>query len=931
MADEFQIELSAIVDTSKIQEQLNGVKDLSIKISKIEVDQSALSSLQTALNNMTKNNPALAGVGTQIGNVVSTAINHGLSNIKTNAVAAQAQQAGKQAGQAFSSGLSKTLLRSNQKLPFFDKPIKNKAEISNLADDVKRTFRELVPDADSISVSDIFSIKGAEGDMKAFEVSIKHATGEMERLVYQGKEFKGKMNFTAVNGKINDSGVEKQLEQMTENAFKLQEKVKNLQAQNPNMKIDTSAFDKAIHDYENGVSTLHEVQQAFNDLQRTVKETSGGLHSRTASLDPVQQAINNIRDFPQEIKGIQDAVANLTDPSGFASTVGNTTWIENLKNEAKELQDILAKNQGQIPAGDQSFIQRYQALADAIAKVNGEIKAQQGIEKNDSSSFAKQQVDAYNQLAAKLKEIVNLKNKLLTSSSDSMTGELLTQLQQAREEAAAISKTIYEGTDGKSLFNTDLQKQIEAGYATQQNAFKVNFAKQVGDLTNSLTASSAKWQEQGILVGDFQAKVETLKNSLQSVGSIEGLNQLREQFTQLSTEGDQLFNADKISDKLAQYEGRITSFSQKLGKMAEGTEAYNKAEESLHRLQQAYAELSDASKRYQQDNSAQNYQVLTSANQNLIDQLNQTKLVYQEVAIAANQAVDPLQLANTQKSFEGYWARNTKAARIYADQVKELREQLAGVVTKGDQKEFKTAFANLQTQIKAEGNEGTGLLDMFKGGGSTLMRMAGIGSASMFAAREARQMIENVKQIDVAETELRKITGASRADISAYFDQAAESAKKYGTEIQNVISATSDWSRLGYNLEDAKELADATTKIATIGSNMTTEKASEGLISTLKGFSMGADQVEEIVDVVSKLENTEPIDSAGLFEGLQRSAASLNAAGATYQEAASLITSANAVVQDPMSVGNTLKTMVMRMRGKDVPIYNENYRLCYAI
>ena len=799
MADEFQIELSAIVDTSKIQEQLNGVKDLSIKISKIEVDQSALSSLQTALNNMTKNNPALAGVGTQIGNAISTAINHGLSNIKTNAVTAQAQQAGKQAGQQFSAGFSSAILKTNQGL-IKGKFVRDLGKTSGVSKEAEDYYKSILPSGASVSVSDLFQLKGANGDMLAFEVSIKHTTGEMERLVYQGKQVKGVlgdvMEFTAVSGKTNDSGVVKQLEQMTENAFKLQEKVKNLQAQNPNMKIDTSAFDKAIHDYENGVSTLHEVQQAFNDLQRTVKETSGGLHSRTASLDPVQQAINNIRDFPQEIKGIQDAVANLTDPSGFASTVGNTTWIENLKNEAKELQDILAKNQGQIPAGDQSFIQRYQALADAIAKVNGEIKAQQGIEKNDNSSFAKQQVDAYNHLAAKLKEIADLKNKLLTSSSDSMTGELLTQLQQAREEAAAISKTIYEGTDGKSLFNTDLQKQIEAGYAAQQNAFKVNFAKQIGDLTNSLTASSAKWQEQGILVGDFQAKVETLKNSLQSVGSIEGLNQLREQFKQLSTEGDQLFNADKISDKLAQYEGRITSFSQKLGKLAEGTEAYNKAEESLHRLQQAYAELSDASKRYQQDNSAQNYQALTSANQNLIDRLNQTKLVYQEVAVAANQAVDPLQLANTQKSFEGYWARNTKAARIYADQVKELREQLAGVVTKGDQKEFKTAFANLQTQIKAEGNEGTGLLDMFKGGGSTLMRMAGIGSASMFAAREARQMIENVREINKAETELRKVTGASQKDIAAYFDQAAASAKKYGTEIQNVVNVTADWSRL---------------------------------------------------------------------------------------------------------------------------------------
>ena len=96
---------------------------------------------------------------------------------------------------------------------------------------------------------------------------------------------------------------------------------------------------------------------------------------------------------------------------------------------------------------------------------------------------------------------------------------------------------------------------------------------------------------------------------------------------------------------------------------------------------------------------------------------------------------------------------------------------------------------------------------------------------------------------------------------------------------------------------------------------MTTEKASEGVISTLKGFSLNAKEVNNIVDVISKIENTQPIDAAGLFEGLERSGSALAAAGNTYQQAAAMITAANSVVQDPSGVGTGFKTLAARIRG----------------
>ena len=69
------------------------------------------------------------------------------------------------------------------------------------------------------------------------------------------------------------------------------------------------------------------------------------------------------------------------------------------------------------------------------------------------------------------------------------------------------------------------------------------------------------------------------------------------------------------------------------------------------------------------------------------------------------------------------------------------------------------------------------------------------------------------------------------------------------------------------------------------------------------------------MDVANQIANTQPIDTAGIFEAMERSASSLHAAGNSFEQSVALATSANSVVQDSLKVGNALKTMGMRIRG----------------
>ena len=185
----------------------------------------------------------------------------------------------------------------------------------------------------------------------------------------------------------------------------------------------------------------------------------------------------------------------------------------------------------------------------------------------------------------------------------------------------------------------------------------------------------------------------------------------------------------------------------------------------------------------------------------------------------------------------------------------------------------------------------------------------------MLLVNQLRKIPKEVIAVNSAMIELTKVSDASDFDIKNYFDEAAESAKKLGASVSDVINATADWSRLGYNLQDSKQLAEIATLYTNVGDGIDMNAANESLISTLQGFKMTANEAIHVIDSFNEVANTEAIDSAGIGEALKRSASSMYAAGNTLEETIGLVTAANAVVQDPDSIGTAYKTISMRIRG----------------
>lgn len=259
---------------------------------------------------------------------------------------------------------------------------------------------------------------------------------------------------------------------------------------------------------------------------------------------------------------------------------------------------------------------------------------------------------------------------------------------------------------------------------------------------------------------------------------------------------------------------------------------------------------------------------------------------------------------------------NTKAAKDYGEALEQVASKQRSATSASELQQYNKEFKNIVSQAQLAGKTGKSFVDDFKRAFGQIFQFAGAyGLIQNVAFQVPQQMVQAVRDINAAQIELRKVTDASESQLTTYWDEAAASAQKYGAAINEVINSTADWQRLGYSFDESKELSDLTTLIQRVGDNMTQESSSQGLISTLQGFQLAADEAQKIVDITNEVANTQPIDTSGIFAGLQRSASSMSAANNTLEETIALITAGNAVLQDPERVGNGLKTISMRIRG----------------
>ena len=184
----------------------------------------------------------------------------------------------------------------------------------------------------------------------------------------------------------------------------------------------------------------------------------------------------------------------------------------------------------------------------------------------------------------------------------------------------------------------------------------------------------------------------------------------------------------------------------------------------------------------------------------------------------------------------------------------------------------------------------------------------------MTVIQTIRKMVANTRDIDTSLTQLRIVTGATDAEMETFLVKSTQLAKELGQSITNVLSSIETFSRLGYNLGDASQLAEFANVLANVAA-VGTDEATTGLTSIIKGFNMDVSEAEHVADVLVEVGQKYAVSASEMIEAYEKSGAALNAANTSFEKSAGLIAAANASVQNASTVGTALKTISARIRG----------------
>lgn len=238
--------------------------------------------------------------------------------------------------------------------------------------------------------------------------------------------------------------------------------------------------------------------------------------------------------------------------------------------------------------------------------------------------------------------------------------------------------------------------------------------------------------------------------------------------------------------------------------------------------------------------------------------------------------------------------------------VDEFQRRLAGL---------RTSFAESSNAIKSAGENTKTLSERVGGLAAKFTSWLTVSQIVMKLYSSLKKMVSAVIDIDTAMTELKKVTDETSTVYAKYLDNASVRAKKLGATIADTVTASADFARLGYTLDEAAQLADAALVYKNVGDGIEdVSQASESIISTMKAFGIEAENAISIVDKFNEVGNNFAISSEGVGEALRRSASALAAGNNTLDESIALITAANSVVQDADVVGTTMKTVSMYLR-----------------
>ena len=734
------------------------------------------------------------------------------------------------------------------------------------------------------------SLGKGTGDFKQFENLSKELSDIVSEVQSLSKAF----------GKVDDSGAKTLLSSIQNIDKSLSELSQNILNVNKNMSNMGGNTSGAVKQVENITDASKKATSALEDVAKAQEKVNGqktniSSENATPPSPPKKDRYAKRRKISEEdfLNYSPNRVNEKLSNSGYTilgETV-NTELVDGLVKVSAKIKDAdgaWKSFSAKVDADGNIFEQRFKTVTNGVDKLE---TALQNFGRETAPALTYQEtLDK----AQKIKNSLNLGDEYSIKVDSSEFVTITKKLTDVENAGASVTQTFKSAQDAIDNF----------GKAASNSAEKTSVA---------LKSVKSKDMKDAFPDKDISASVES------AISSIKEENNALEQNTQKVKENTQAkeqnanVSLNKYDKRLDSYQSKSDKYDAALTKLQNNGWASHSYSKNVEQLKQTVDDYKNAL-----NGLKSKPDLVTEKDLNNLNEL-EAKIKDAIAAItnmsAAEKGFDKTKAEKMLKNINAILEKNSKMS---SDAKKKIQVYYDEIASGNPSKNLNVIYGEVLKIVNAEeqaGRSGKRFLDIFS---SSRIHQIASQMAGMFSFYDlingVKQVSSTVIDLNTQITDLSKVSEATASQVYDDFSSYADIAKDIGGTISDTISATADWSRNGYNLPDSKELARVALLYKNVGDGIDIDTANESLISTLRGFKMEADEAEKIIDIFNNVSNNEPIDSGGIGEALQRSAASFNAANTSLQESVALISTTNSVIQNPEKVGNMWKVVSMRIR-----------------
>lgn len=402
-------------------------------------------------------------------------------------------------------------------------------------------------------------------------------------------------------------------------------------------------------------------------------------------------------------------------------------------------------------------------------------------------------------------------------------------------------------------------------------------------------------------------EIETLAVQLQSILKNHGLdidtskilssiNKIRAEINSVTTKANKI---QLLIDNRT-YEAQIASIQSKLQKWGFSAD---EVQTKLSKLNVAYNNMVNANT---QDGRIQKEKLYQQ-------ELEKTK---NSLTILSSQIASISEKKALSNKIQTFLTKNTGISQGSKD---ELQSYIA-LLDKSDDiavpalNNIKNAINRIENAERQAGNLGKSFTDTIKAGVKKFVEWGVASNLVMSAWRNAKKMVDAVYDIDTSMTSLYKVTDETASKYNEFLTSSSAKAQELGRSVSSLVEQTANWAKLGFNLDEAKELAEISSIYANVG-EVDDDTAVSDIVTAMKAFNIEASDAITIVDMLNTLGNKYATSASDLGAGLSNSASAMATAGTDIEKTLAMLTGGAEITQSADEFGNMLKVGSMRVRG----------------